>query len=169
MSEWKEYSLGEIYTISSGLSKPRSEFGFGYPFLSFKEIYANRKVPEKLTELVNSSEMDKERCSIKRGDVFLLRTSENVEELGLSSVSLSNYEDATFNGFAKRLRPKKTDWRKMRRSTSSQRAKTVTGSITSPALPSPRREPFWHGAKPANADRTGTTSTSCFVARRTTD
>lgn len=109
MSEWKEYPLDEIYTISSGLSKPGSEFGFGSPFLSFKEIYANRKVPEKLTELVNSSERDKERCSIKRGDVFLLRTSENVEELGLSSVSLCNYEDATFNGFAKRLRPKEKD------------------------------------------------------------
>nr|QNO49287.1 hypothetical protein ANJBEOKM_00027 [Methanosarcinales archaeon ANME-2c ERB4] len=34
------------------------------------------------------------------------RTSETQEELGMSSVALKDYPDATFNGFTKRLRPK---------------------------------------------------------------
>ena len=46
------------------------------------------------------------QCSIKRGDVFLTRTSETVKELGMSCVALKDYKNATFNGFTKRLRPK---------------------------------------------------------------
>lgn len=104
--DWEVKTVEELYFINSGLSKPRNQFGFGYPFLSFKEIFNNFSVPKKLTELVNTSEKERNTCSIKRGDVFLTRTSETQNELGMSSVSLKNYENATFNGFAKRLRPK---------------------------------------------------------------
>ncbi|QDT27660.1 hypothetical protein Enr10x_29780 [Gimesia panareensis] len=34
-SEWQEYTLTEIYDVSSGLSKPAKDFGEGYPFVSF--------------------------------------------------------------------------------------------------------------------------------------
>lgn len=104
--EWKVYKLGEIYEFSSGLSKSRGEFGSGYEFLAFKDVFYNYFIPEKLTELVNSSEKERQRYSIKRGDVFLTRTSETQDELGMSSVALKDYENATFNGFTKRLRPK---------------------------------------------------------------
>src|SRR5690606_32493760 len=60
-----------------------------------------------LTELVQSTEQERVRCSIKRGDVFLTRTSETMDELGMSSVALVDIPDATFNGFTKRLRPKR--------------------------------------------------------------
>lgn len=50
-------------------------------------------------ELVNPTEREREFCSIKRGDVFLTRTSETMEDL-------KDYEFATFNDFTKRLRPK---------------------------------------------------------------
>jgi type I restriction enzyme S subunit len=109
MSEWKEYSLADLFEFTSGLSKPRGEFGFGYDFLSYKEIFNNYFVPDQLTSLVNSSEKERKSCSIKRGDVFLTRTSETDEELGLSSVALKDYPNATFNGFTKRLRPKHSD------------------------------------------------------------
>ena len=108
MGEWKEYKLGEIYEFASGLSKSRDEFGFGYSFLSFKDVFHNYFVPNEITQLVNSTEKERERCSIRRGDVFLTRTSETQEELGMSSVALKDYPDATFNGFTKRLRPKNT-------------------------------------------------------------
>lgn len=104
--DWEIKKVGELYNISSGLSKPRNEFGFGYPFLSFKTIFDNSAIPRQLGELVNSTEKEREKCSIKRGDVFLTRTSETVNELGMSSVALRDYDMATFNGFAKRLRPK---------------------------------------------------------------
>ncbi len=106
MSEWREYKLDEIYDFGSGLSKPRNEFGFGYGFLSFKEIFNNYFVPDTLKELVNSTEWEQKSCSIQRGDVFLTRTSETDEDLGMSCVALKDYPKATFNGFTKRLRPK---------------------------------------------------------------
>ena len=107
--DWEVEKIDNLYDISSGLSKPRNEFGFGYPFLSFKNIFDNFSLPEELHELVNSTEKERKDCSITRGDVFLTRTSETIGELGMSSVALKNYENATFNGFAKRLRPKRKD------------------------------------------------------------
>jgi type I restriction enzyme S subunit len=104
--EWKQVPLGELYDFSSGLSKPRSEFGFGHGFLSFKDAFYNYFTPPRLEQLVNSTEKEQQSCSIKRGDVFLTRTSETMEELGMSCVALRDYDRATFNGFTKRLRPK---------------------------------------------------------------
>ena len=109
MSELTEKFLDEIYEFKSGLSKPREEFGFGHGFVSFKDIFYNYFIPETLTELVNTSDQEQESCSVKRGDVFLTRTSETFNELGMSSVALKDYPKATFNGFTKRLRPKSTD------------------------------------------------------------
>jgi type I restriction enzyme S subunit len=106
MSEWKEYNLNEVYDFGSGLSKGASEFGFGHGFLGFKDVFHNFFTPDELTSLVNSTEKEQENCSIKRGDVFLTRTSETDEDLGMSCVALKDYPKATFNGFTKRLRPK---------------------------------------------------------------
>ncbi len=106
MSEWKEYKLNEVYDFASGLSKGAEEFGFGNGFLGFTDIFKNFFVPNELTSLVNSTEKEQQSCSIKRGDVFLTRTSETDEDLGMSCVALKDYPNATFNGFTKRLRPK---------------------------------------------------------------
>ena len=106
-SEWKYTTLGEIYTFSSGLSKNAKEFGFGSPFLSFKTVFNNYFVPDILDEFVNSCEKEQDKYSVKSGDIFLTRTSEILEELGMSCVALKDSPRATFNGFTKRLRPKK--------------------------------------------------------------
>ncbi|WP_296853685.1 restriction endonuclease subunit S [uncultured Methanobrevibacter sp.] len=105
--EFTEKNLNEIYTITSGLSKSSEEFGFGFPFLSFKTIFYNYYINEDLDELVNSTEEEQKKHSVKKGDVFLTRTSETLDELGMSCVALRDYPNATFNGFTKRLRPKK--------------------------------------------------------------
>lgn len=105
-SKWKTSFLTDHYIISSGLSKPAKDFGTGYPFLSFKDIFYNYFLPDSLTQLVQSTDKERAACSVKRGDVFLTRTSETMHELGMSSVALKDYGDATFNGFCKRLRPK---------------------------------------------------------------
>jgi type I restriction enzyme S subunit len=105
-SERASYSLDQLYDFSSGLSKPRSAFGRGHPFLSFKDVFYNSAVPAHLNELVDSTAQERAQCSVRRGDVFLTRTSETMDELGMSSVALHDVPDATFNGFTKRLRPK---------------------------------------------------------------
>ena len=105
-ADWPLVSLAELYDIRSGLSKPAKDFGTGFPFLSFKDVFYNFFVPNKLTELVQTNERERESCSIQKGDVFLTRTSETINELGMSCVALKDYDQATFNGFTKRLRPK---------------------------------------------------------------
>lgn len=105
MNEWKKVKLGELYTVHNGLSKGRQFFGKGYPFLSFSTVFNKWFLPKELDSLVESTEKERESCSIKRGDVFITRTSETMNELGMSSVALRDYPDATYNGFTKRLRP----------------------------------------------------------------
>lgn len=105
-SEWTTSSLLNHYEVRSGLSKPAKDFGSGYPFLTFKDVFYNYFTPESLGDLVQSTQKEREGCSVLRGDVFLTRTSETMHELGMSCVALRDYKDATFNGFCKRLRPK---------------------------------------------------------------
>lgn len=105
MSEWKRVKLGELYEVHNGLSKGRQFFGSGYPFLSFSTVFNNWFLPKNLDSLVQSTEKERESCSIKKGDVFITRTSETMDELGMSSVALKDYPNATYNGFTKRLRP----------------------------------------------------------------
>lgn len=105
-SEWTTSGLLDHYEVRSGLSKPAKDFGSGYPFLTFKDVFYNYFIPEYLGDLVQSTQKEREGCSVLRGDVFLTRTSETMHELGMSCVALRDYKDATFNGFCKRLRPK---------------------------------------------------------------
>jgi type I restriction enzyme S subunit len=107
--EWKIVKLGELYDVSSGLSKEAKEFGFGSPFLSFKTVFNNYYIPTIIEDKANTTDEEQERCSVQRGDVFLTRTSETLDELGMSCVALKDYPNATFNGFTKRLRPRNVD------------------------------------------------------------
>lgn len=106
MSDWKKVKLGDLYTVHNGLSKSKEFFGSGYPFLTFSYVFNNWFLPDKLEALVQSTDKDRESFSIQRGDIFITRTSETMDELGMSSVALKDYPNATFNGFTKRLRPK---------------------------------------------------------------
>ena len=101
----KKYKLNELYKVSSGISKPSSEFGFGNPFLSFSTVFNNYHIPDVLIDLIITNDVEIENFNIKRGDVFITRTSEKIEELGKSCVALKDYQKASFNGFCKRLRP----------------------------------------------------------------
>lgn len=105
MSKWQKVKLGELYEVHNGLSKGREFFGSGYPFLTFSTVFNNWFLPKKLDSLVQSSDKEREACSIRKGDVFITRTSETMNELGMSSVALRDYPNATYNGFTKRLRP----------------------------------------------------------------
>ncbi len=105
MNEWKKVKLGDLYEVHNGLSKGRKFFGKGTPFLTFSNVFNNWFLPETFDSLVQVTEKEKDSFSIKRGDVFITRTSETMDELGMSSVALHDYPGATYNGFTKRLRP----------------------------------------------------------------
>lgn len=106
---WKKVKLGDLYTVHNGLSKGRKYFGSGYPFLSFSTVFNNYFIPTELSDLVQSDENEQKNYSICRGDVFVTRTSETSDELGMSCVALKDYPTATYNGFTKRMRPIEND------------------------------------------------------------
>ena len=110
MSEWKKVKLGELYEVHNGLSKGGKFFGSGYPFLSFSTIFNNWFIPETIKDLVQSTDQEQKIFSVKKGDVFITRTSETADELGMSCVALKDYPNATYNGFCKRLRPIESDY-----------------------------------------------------------
>jgi type I restriction enzyme S subunit len=105
MTKLIKYKFSDLYTMSSGISSKPEQAGHGFPFASFTTIFNNYFLPSLLPDLMNSTEKDQQMYSIKKGDVFLTRTSETLDELGMSCVALKDYPKATYSGFVKRLRP----------------------------------------------------------------
>ena len=105
MNKLRKVKFNELYKISSGISTSKEQYGRGFPFLSFREVFKNYFLPDKLANLLDTSIIEQEKFSIKKGDIFITRTSETLDELAMSSVVLKDYPRATFSGFLKRLRP----------------------------------------------------------------
>lgn len=109
MSKLKEYKFDDLYTMSSGISSKPEQAGHGFPFASFSTVFNNYFLPDVLPDLMNTSEQEQEKYSIQKGDILLTRTSETIDELGMSCVALKDYPTATYSGFVKRLRPTQKD------------------------------------------------------------
>jgi type I restriction enzyme S subunit len=109
MSNLKEYKFDKLYTMSSGISSKPEQAGHGAPFASFGTVFKNYFLPDVLPDFMDTSVQEQETYSIKQGDVFLTRTSETIDELGMSCVAIKDYPRATFSGFVKRLRPTQTN------------------------------------------------------------
>ncbi|MBM7620169.1 type I restriction enzyme S subunit [Bacillus tianshenii] len=102
---WDIKRLGFLGGLQNGISKSSEDFGFGYPFVSYGDVYKSIELPNEISGLVNSTRADRKTYSVEKGDIFFTRTSETVEEIGLTSTCLETVKDATFAGFLIRFRP----------------------------------------------------------------
>lgn len=102
---WDISKITYLGECQNGLNIGGEAFGSGYPFISYGDVYKNSILPKIGSGLVQSSISDRERYSIKFGDVFFTRTSETIEEIGFSSTCFHTIKDATFAGFLIRFRP----------------------------------------------------------------
>src|SRR5689334_19867305 len=109
MNKLKKYQFSKLYSMSSGISSKPEQAGHGAPFASFSTIFNNYFLPDILPDKMDASEREQDVYSIKEGDIFLTRTSETIDELGMSCVAIKDFPKATFSGFVKRLRPLQTD------------------------------------------------------------
>lgn len=109
MNNFEIHKFNKVYDFTSGISSKPEQAGHGYPFVSFSTVFNNHFLPEILPDLMNTSEKEQSTYSVLEGDIFLTRTSETVDELAMSCVSLKNYTKATYSGFVKRLRPLRDD------------------------------------------------------------
>lgn len=102
---WDIKRLRFLGKLQNGISKSSDEFGYGYPFVSYSNVYRNTELPRKLEGLVNSTGEERKIYSVQEGDVFFTRTSETVEEIGFASTCMKTINNATFAGFLIRFRP----------------------------------------------------------------
>lgn len=103
---WDVRRLRYIGSCQNGISKAGEFFGFGYPFVSYSNVYKNMVLPQFVDGLVDSTDAERDAFSVQNGDIFFTRTSETIEEIGLTAVCCKTICNATFAGFLIRVRPK---------------------------------------------------------------
>lgn len=104
---WRVLQLRYVGKCQNGISKSGEFFGTGFPFVSYSDVYKNYELPVTTSGLIESSESERKNYSVQKGDIFFTRTSETIEEVGLTAVCLKSIEKATFAGFLIRVRPNK--------------------------------------------------------------
>lgn len=104
-SDWGIKELGELFDFKNGINATKESYGKGVKFINVMEvIYHDCIVPEIIPGSVQISNEQKELYLVKDGDVLFNRTSETIDEIGLSAVFNGN-EDVVFGGFVIRGRP----------------------------------------------------------------
>lgn len=106
-AHWDIRSLRYLGECQNGINIGAEFFGSGFPFVSYGDVYKNESLPKAVNGLVRSTISDRKTYSVLEGDVIFTRTSETIDEIGLSSVCMENLDDASFAGFLIRFRPKK--------------------------------------------------------------
>ena len=105
--EWHQSKFEDIYDIKNGLNKGKEYFGKGIQILNYMDVNKYELNTEKTIEgLVELSDEEIERYSVKPNDLFFTRTSETSDEIGLTSAYVGNPVKCVFSGFLLRARPK---------------------------------------------------------------
>jgi type I restriction enzyme, S subunit len=105
--DWNIISFGEIFDFKNGLNKEKKYFGFGTPIVNYMDVYKKRGLKsDDLKGKVSLSKEEIKNYNVQKGDVLFTRTSETVDEVGISSVILEDLENTVFSGFVLRGRPK---------------------------------------------------------------
>ena len=95
---WEQRRLGECGTTYGGLSgKTKEDFGHGEArFVPYTNIFEN---PIADTGRLESIEIDPKQNQVRFGDAFFTVSSETPEDVGMSSVWLSDQPNVYLNSF----------------------------------------------------------------------
>ena len=95
---WEQRKLGNCGTTYGGLSgKTKEDFGHGNArFVPYTNVFDN---PLADTERLEAVEIDSSQNKVAYGDVFFTVSSETPDEVGMSSVWLSDQDDVYLNSF----------------------------------------------------------------------
>ena len=97
-SSWEQRKLGNCGTTYGGLSgKTKEDFGHGNArFVPYTNVFDNPLTDTKRLETV---EIDSSQNKVAYGDTFFTVSSETPDEVGMSSVWLSDQDDVYLNSF----------------------------------------------------------------------
>lgn len=107
LNGWEEIKLGSCFDFKNGLNKEKKYFGQGTPIVNYMDVYKNRGL--RVSDIIGKvllSKAEIKNYEVQKGDVLFTRTSETVEEIGISTVILEDVIDTVFSGFVLRARPK---------------------------------------------------------------
>ncbi|MFC8530299.1 restriction endonuclease subunit S [Nocardia sp. NPDC057227] len=104
--DWAAYTLGELFDFSNGINADKSAYGRGVPFVNVMEVTRNEALtPSQIPGRITLPKAMLSRYEVKRGDVLFNRTSETLEEVGMTAV-YDGDEPVVFGGFVFRGRPR---------------------------------------------------------------
>ena len=106
---FQELSFNDVGECYSGLSgKSGEDFGSGYPYIPYTNIFANDVIDENQFEYVQVRE-DESQNTVHYGDLLMTLSSETPEEVGIGSVYLGDKSHLYLNSFAFGIHITRTD------------------------------------------------------------
>ena len=106
---YQELSFNDVGVSYSGLSgKSGNDFGSGYPFIPYTNIFTNNIIDEGQLEYVQVRE-DESQNSVCFGDLLMTLSSETPEEVGIGAVYLGHESPLYLNSFAFGIHITRTD------------------------------------------------------------
>lgn len=103
--DWDAPLLGDLFKFKNGLNKGKEFFGYGTPIVNYMDVYAKSGLhPCEIYGRVDVNKSELKAFEVRKGDVFFTRTSETIDEVGMSSVMLGSPVDTVFSGFVLRAR-----------------------------------------------------------------
>lgn len=99
MDNWTEISLGKLGYTFSGLSgKSKNDFGTGKPYIPYLNIFSNTKINPFQMDFVQVKPTENQN-KVQFGDIFFTTSSETLEEVGTTSVLLTDLKETYLNSF----------------------------------------------------------------------
>jgi type I restriction enzyme, S subunit len=105
--DWVVRELGEVFDFKNGLNKGKMYFGKGTPIVNYMDVFNHRGLYiQDIKGEVTVSNQEQKNFEVRKGDVLFTRTSETIEDIGITSVILDELQGFVFSGFLLRARPK---------------------------------------------------------------
>ena len=106
VGEWCKTTIGQNFEFKNGLNKEKEFFGHGTPIINFVDVYHLTAIHKKqVNGYVELSNKEMANFSVRKGDVFFTRTSETINDIGMSATLVEDIENCVFSGFVLRARP----------------------------------------------------------------
>jgi type I restriction enzyme S subunit len=129
VTEWRQFTLGELLKFSNGINADKSAYGSGIPFANVLEVITHESLRQTdIPGRINLPPKLLARYIVRPADILFNRTSETQDEVGLTSVYIGD-EPIVFGGFVFRGRPQTTEL-SVSYSKYALRSHAVRGQIT---------------------------------------
>lgn len=104
--DWDVYKLSDLFTFRNGINADKDSYGKGIKFINVREVTESHYLTYEMIPGMVSLTNDKINNNLViKGDILFNRTSETLEEIGLTAVYLDNPK-VVFGGFVIRAREK---------------------------------------------------------------